>query len=277
MPRTSLKDKLDGEVHVAWAALGDHGVTGSYVGSLLDLSEAAAGIEGIVGKEVKVAPVKGVVDLPAELHGQAFGDAGVLDHRHIELGEAGTDQLVALRVPYGTRTRDIEGTERPTLLGDTAGIGLAGVGIGFLNVVVRIASVVVDRGTVPGHPDTVFFLGIFLILPILSVASIVLIILFFRSAFGSGRFRPFPLLTTLAILWLIPAGLVLYERAHPFALQESARWLGRVRLSIQVDKALFEDRAKPSERLQQEAAEHTLDRVQPNICANLSRLAGVGA
>jgi hypothetical protein len=142
---------------------------------------------------------------------------------------------------------------------------------------VAIIEIVIFIPIAISHPDSVFFPGIFLILPILSVASIVLIVLFFRSAFGSGRFRPFPLLTTLAILWLIPAGIVLYERAHPFALQESARWLGRVRLSIQVDKALFEDRAKPSEPLQQEAAEHTLDRVQPNICANLSRLAGVGA
>src|SRR6202035_656864 len=52
------------------------------------------------------------------------------------------------------------------------------------------------------HPDTVFFLGIFLILPILFVVSIVLVVLFCRSAFGSGRFRPLPLLTTLAIIWL---------------------------------------------------------------------------
>jgi hypothetical protein len=79
------------------------------------------------------------------------------------------------------------------------------------------------------HPDTVFSLGIFLILPILFVASIVLVVLFCRSAFGSGRFRPLPLLTTLAIIWLIPTGLVLYERAHPFALHETARWLGRSR------------------------------------------------
>jgi hypothetical protein len=92
---------------------------------------------------------------------------------------------------------------------------------------VAIFEIVIFIPIAISHPDTAFFLGIFLILPILSVGSAVLIVLFFRSAFGSGRFRPLPLLTTLAILWLIPAGLVLSERTHPFALHETARWLGR--------------------------------------------------
>jgi|HubBroStandDraft_6_1064221.scaffolds.fasta_scaffold407095_2 hypothetical protein len=92
---------------------------------------------------------------------------------------------------------------------------------------VAIVEIVIFIPIAISHPDMVFFLGIFLILPILCAASIVLIVLVFRSVFGSGRFRPLPLLTTLAILWLIPAGLVFYERAHPFALHETARWVGR--------------------------------------------------
>ena len=76
------------------------------------------------------------------------------------------------------------------------------------------------------HPDTFILLGGFLILPVLIAASIVLIVLFLRSTFGSRRFGPLPLLTTLSILWLIPTCLALYERAHPFALYETARSLG---------------------------------------------------
>jgi hypothetical protein len=91
---------------------------------------------------------------------------------------------------------------------------------------VAIIEIVIFIPIAISHPDTVSFLGIFLVLPPLLVASIVLIVLFVRSVIGFGRFRPLPLLTTLAILWVIPTALVFYERTHPFALHETARWLG---------------------------------------------------
>ena len=76
------------------------------------------------------------------------------------------------------------------------------------------------------HPDMALFFGIFLVVLPLFVASIALIVMFVRSLFGWGRFRPIPLLTTLAILWIFPTAFVFYERTHPFALHETARWLG---------------------------------------------------
>ena len=75
------------------------------------------------------------------------------------------------------------------------------------------------------HPDTVFFVAIFLVIPALLVASIVLIVLFVRSVLGLGRVHPLSILATLAILWVIPTSLIFYERKHPFALHETARWL----------------------------------------------------
>jgi hypothetical protein len=75
------------------------------------------------------------------------------------------------------------------------------------------------------HPDTMFFVGIFLIIPALLIASIVLIVLFVRSVLGLGRVHPLSILATLAILWVIPTSLIFYERKHPFALHETARWL----------------------------------------------------
>jgi hypothetical protein len=75
------------------------------------------------------------------------------------------------------------------------------------------------------HPDTMFFVGIFLVIPALFVASIVLIVLFVRSVLGLGRVHPLSILATLAILWVIPTSLIFYERKHPFALHETARWL----------------------------------------------------
>jgi hypothetical protein len=77
------------------------------------------------------------------------------------------------------------------------------------------------------HPDTMFFVGIFLVIPALLIASIVLIVLFVRSVLGLGlgRVHPLSILATLAILWVIPTSLIFYERKHPFALHETARWL----------------------------------------------------
>ena len=75
------------------------------------------------------------------------------------------------------------------------------------------------------HPDTMFFVGIFLVIPALLVASIVFIVLFVRSVLGLGRVHSLSILATLAILWVIPISLIFYERKHPFALHETARWL----------------------------------------------------
>ena len=57
------------------------------------------------------------------------------------------------------------------------------------------------------HPDTVFWLGLFLIVPAVVVISIVLIVLLIRAAIGYGRLHPLPILVTLAILWVAPTSL----------------------------------------------------------------------
>ena len=75
------------------------------------------------------------------------------------------------------------------------------------------------------HPDTMFFVGIFLVIPALLIASIALIVLLVRSVLGLGRVHPLSILATLAILWVITTSLIFYERKHPFALHETARWL----------------------------------------------------
>ena len=75
------------------------------------------------------------------------------------------------------------------------------------------------------HPDTVFFAGIFLVIPALLIASIVLMALFVRSARGLGRVPKLSILAALAVLWIIPTALIFYERKHPFALHETARWV----------------------------------------------------
>jgi hypothetical protein len=75
------------------------------------------------------------------------------------------------------------------------------------------------------HPDTVFFVGLFLVIPAVFVSSIILIAVFASSVIGRGRLHPLSILTTLAILWFIPTSLVLFEREYPFALHETARWL----------------------------------------------------
>jgi hypothetical protein len=81
--------------------------------------------------------------------------------------------------------------------------------VGIIEVVIFIPIAI-------SHPDTVFFVGLFLVLPALLFTSTVLIVLFFHSVIGSGRLHPRSILTTPAILWMIPTALVFYERENPF-------------------------------------------------------------
>jgi hypothetical protein len=75
------------------------------------------------------------------------------------------------------------------------------------------------------HPDAWFFLGLFIVIPLLLAASLVVLFLLIRAAIGYGRLHPLAVLATLGILWAFPTSLVFFERAHPFALHETARWL----------------------------------------------------
>src|SRR5271168_5016419 len=75
------------------------------------------------------------------------------------------------------------------------------------------------------NPDTFLFLSIFLVAPTLLIFSLILIVLLLKAAFGLGRHLVLPILATLAIVWAIPAFSFFYNRAHPFELHETVRWL----------------------------------------------------
>jgi hypothetical protein len=67
--------------------------------------------------------------------------------------------------------------------------------------------------------DTVFFLNVFVVAPTLLVLSIVSLV---YSAFRSRSFGT--IVGTLSILWVMAGSFFLYDRAHPFAIRETARW-----------------------------------------------------
>jgi hypothetical protein len=74
------------------------------------------------------------------------------------------------------------------------------------------------------NPDTFLFSSIFLVAPTLLIFSLILIVLLIRAALGHRR-QVLPILATLAIVWAIPVLSFFYNRAHPFELHETARWL----------------------------------------------------
>jgi len=75
--------------------------------------------------------------------------------------------------------------------------------------------------------DPAFLLTVFGVAPTLLLFSIILIGLLIRAAFGNGRRQLVSILATLAILWAIPTSLFFFERKHPFAIRETAKWLAR--------------------------------------------------
>ena len=77
------------------------------------------------------------------------------------------------------------------------------------------------------NPDTFLFSSILLVAPALVLFSLILTVLLIRAALGYRRRQVVPILATLAIVWAIPAFSFFYNRAHPFELHETARWLMR--------------------------------------------------
>ncbi len=75
------------------------------------------------------------------------------------------------------------------------------------------------------NPDTFFFSSILLVAPTLLLFSLVLIVLLISAAFSHGRGQVLPILATIVIAWTIPVFSFFYNRARPFELHETARWL----------------------------------------------------
>lgn len=68
--------------------------------------------------------------------------------------------------------------------------------------------------------DTFLFINVFIVAPALLVGSIVSLL------YAVIRHRQlFAIFGTLAVLWALAASVFLYDRAHPFEIRETARWL----------------------------------------------------
>jgi hypothetical protein len=72
--------------------------------------------------------------------------------------------------------------------------------------------------------DTYDFLTLFVVAPILSVITIIVIVWLVYYAVCYGQRQIQPILCSLAILWVIPSSLLLYNLAYPVQLRETARW-----------------------------------------------------
>jgi hypothetical protein len=75
-----------------------------------------------------------------------------------------------------------------------------------------------------GGMDSFFFVSVFVIVPIL-VISVVLIVWMIGTASSRGYRQALPTLVSLAILLIVPMFLYLYERRHPAAIRETAKWI----------------------------------------------------
>jgi hypothetical protein len=107
------------------------------------------------------------------------------------------------------------------MVGNTAEARRLGWGLPLYTAIVEFAIFVPIAFS---NPDTSFFLNIFVMAPILLLVSLTLIVLLIRAAVGYGRRQFLPVLAALDILWAIPASLFFYDREHPVALRETARW-----------------------------------------------------
>ncbi|HXN64278.1 MAG TPA: hypothetical protein VN862_03030 [Candidatus Acidoferrales bacterium] len=70
--------------------------------------------------------------------------------------------------------------------------------------------------------DTFVFVNAFIVVPALLAISVALVVYGLGS---NGRRHLIAITATVAILWAIPSSLFLFNREHPFALRETARWL----------------------------------------------------
>jgi len=67
--------------------------------------------------------------------------------------------------------------------------------------------------------DTFLFLSVFIVMPTLLVASVVLLV---YAALHRGRLRATA--ATLGLVWTIALSVFLFDRAHPFQVREAVRW-----------------------------------------------------
>jgi len=72
-------------------------------------------------------------------------------------------------------------------------------------------------------PDIFLLLNLFLVVPVLLLISFALPIVLLRRR----RIQPLPPFAAVFALWAIAASLFFYDRAHPLALHERAKWLAR--------------------------------------------------
>jgi hypothetical protein len=90
-----------------------------------------------------------------------------------------------------------------------------------------------------GGMDSFFFISIFVIVPIL-VVSILLIVWIVGTTTTKGYRQSLPTLASLAVLLSIPMFLYLYERRHPVAIRETAKWIvssDKYKAEVQAEKA----------------------------------------
>ncbi len=70
--------------------------------------------------------------------------------------------------------------------------------------------------------DILFPLAVVLVVPLLFVANIIVLL---YAAIRKRLRQLQPALLMLAVLWTVPTLVLLYNRANPFQLRETARWL----------------------------------------------------
>jgi hypothetical protein len=70
--------------------------------------------------------------------------------------------------------------------------------------------------------DTGFFLELFVVAPFLVIMTVVLLV---YTSIRRGRPKRLQLLSMLAILWVVPTALSIYDSKHPATIRSTARWL----------------------------------------------------
>jgi hypothetical protein len=78
-----------------------------------------------------------------------------------------------------------------------------------------------------GGMDAIFFIGFFVVLPILCIGLVLIGVLIFAAVNRPDRRHALRILVWLVILWGIPLSLYRYEWSHPLAVSEKLRWLAR--------------------------------------------------
>src|SRR6266852_2789109 len=168
------KSELDREIHVARAALRDHGIAGRYVRCLADLPEVAAVIRSaqaidyrrrsirigrtarkrVVGKVIEIPAIQDIKHLPTQLNVETLRDFRILHQCQIPLAQSWADQPVAAEIAHCTVARNIERRQRSAVIRITTWIGNSPVGIVLDHIQVGIARLVLDVSPIPRRADT---------------------------------------------------------------------------------------------------------------------------